>query len=141
MLLSRYTRCCQLLLHLISAAGLWYWNIGQGWSENYHGYLTLSIVGVAFSVVYWGFAKMYQAQKIGIFRLTELAYFQILSFGIADAILYIASVLWFHGFDKLSLISYIAVLAMQMIIIVALIFVCNRLFANMMTRKYVVYGA
>lgn len=132
-----------VIIAFVSAAGLWYWNIGPGWSENYHGYLTLSIVGVAFSVVYWGFAKMYQAQKIGIFRLTELAYFQILSFGIADAILYIASVLWFHGFDKLSLISYIAVLAMQMIIIVALIFVCNRLFAKYdEPRKIlIVYGA
>lgn len=129
-IIKKVYRIFSVLLAFLSAIGLWYWNISPYWKEEYKGYMTLFIIGIAFTALYWFFAKMYQAQKIGIYRLTELTYFQFLSFGIADAFLFIATILWFHGFDKIQILSYFLGFAVQMILIVGMIFVCNRLFAK-----------
>ena len=65
-----------LAIAFLSASGLWYYNVSPSWGEGYKGtgesYITLFLVGILFNVIYWFFAKMYQAQKIGIYRLTEL---------------------------------------------------------------------
>ena len=102
-----------VILAFVTSAGLWYWNVSPQWGEGYFGYLPLLVVGIAFCMVYWFFAKMYQALKIGIYRLTELTYFQVLSFGIADVILFIASLFWFHGFKGIELLSYAVVFVLQ----------------------------
>lgn len=83
-----------------------------------------------FTIVYYFFAKMYQATKVGIYRLTELTYFHLLSFGIADALLYVEAVIWFRGFQNLNLISFAIIFAGQMVVAVGCTFVCNRLFAK-----------
>lgn len=119
-----------IIIAYFSAVFLWYWNISSEWNEGYNGTITLFLVGCLYCITYWFFAKMYQAQKIGLYRLTELAYFQLLSYGMADVILYVESVMWFHGFEKLNIISYIVVLIVQIFIIAAVIFVCNRIFAH-----------
>ena len=132
-----------LAVAFVSAIALWYYNISPYWEQEYTGYLTLFFVGVLFCVVYWFFAKMYQAQKIGIYRLTELAYFQLLSFGIADVALVVESVIWFHGLERLKIITFIVGFALQMAIIIFLIFVHNRLFARYDERRKVmiIYGS
>lgn len=131
-----------LAIAYISAVGLWYYNISPYWEEGYTGYVTLFLVGALYCVVYWFFAKMYQAQKIGIYRLTELAYFQLLAFGIADVVLVIESIIWFHGFERFRIWSYLIGFAIQMCAIVFVIFVHNRLFARYDERRRVmiVYG-
>lgn len=131
-----------VILAFITSAGLWYWNVSPRWSEGYFGYLPLLVVGIAFCMVYCFFARMYQALKIGIYRLTELTYFQVLSFGISDAILFIASLFWFHGFKEIELLSYAVVFALQILIIVGVIFILNRFFAKYDSPRKVVivYG-
>mgnify|MGYP000674171319 FL=1 len=85
---------------------------------------------------------MYQATKVGIYRLTELTYFHLLSFGIADALLYVEAVIWFLGFQNLNLISFAIIFAGQMVVAVGCTFVCNRLFAKYDEPKkiVVIYG-
>lgn len=131
-----------VILAFVTSAGLWYWNVSPQWGEGYFGYLPLLVVGIGFCMVYWFFATMYQALKIGIYRLTELTYFQVLSFGIADVILFIASLFWFHGFKGIELLSYAVMFVLQMVITVGVIFVLNRFFAKYDSPRKVVivYG-
>lgn len=131
-----------MLIAFVTASALWYYNVSPYWEEGYTGYITLFLVGLLFCVVYWIFAKMYQALKIGIYRLTELSYFQLLAFGIADVLLIIESIIWFHGFEKFRVWSYIVGFVVQMCAIVFVIFVHNRLFARYDERRKVmiIYG-
>lgn len=131
-----------LLVAFLSASGLWYYNVSPYWEEEYTGYMTLFAVGILFCIVYWIFAKMYQAQKIGIYRLTELAYFQLLSFGFADIVLIVESVIWFHGLEKIRIHTYLAVYVLQMAAVVILIFIHNRFYARYdePRKVMIVYG-
>lgn len=131
-----------MLIAFVSAVFLWHWNVSERWSEGYKGYVTLACVGILFCLLYWFFAKMYQAQKIGLYRLMELGYFQVLAFGMSDIVLFVASVLWFHGWENLHIVSYILVFVIQVILIGAVVFVCNRLWAKHDTPRKVliIYG-
>ena len=131
-----------MLTAFISSSALWYYNLSPYWEEDYTGYMTLFMVGILFCIIYWIFAKMYQALKIGIYRLTELTYFQLLAFTIADVILFVESVIWFHGLEKLLIRSFIIVFMVQMMITVVSIFIHNRLFAryDMARKVMIVYG-
>lgn len=131
-----------LALAFVSASALWYYNVSPYWEEGYTGYITLFLVGILFCVIYWFFAKMYQAQKIGIYRLTELTYFQLLAFFFADAILVVETIIWFHGMGKIHITSYLIGYVLQMMAVVFLIFVHNRLFARYDVPKKVmiIYG-
>lgn len=132
-----------IAIAFVTSCWLWYINISPYWKEEYRGYMTLFLVGVMFCIVYWIFAKMYQAYKIGIHRLTELTYFQFLSFGIADVALFVESAIWFHGFERLKIWTYILGFAMQMSAVVLATFVCNRLHMRYDSPKNVliVYGS
>ena len=131
-----------IITAFLSSVALWYYNISPYWEEGYEGYMTLFLVGIMFCVTYWIFAKMYQAQKIGIYRLTELAYFQLLAFVIADVILIVESVVWFHGFDKLRVGTFVVGFIFQMLVTIFSIFVHNRLFARYdeARRVLIIYG-
>lgn len=131
-----------LVVAFFSSAMLWYINISPYWDADYFGYITLPLVGGLFCITYWVFAKMYQAQKIGIYRLTELVYFQLLAFAFADIILLVEMIVWFHGIEKISFLTFIIALAIQMFTIAVVIFIHNRLFAKYdEPRKIViVYG-
>lgn len=130
------------VLAFITSAGLWYWNVSPRWGEGYFGYISLLLVGIAFCMVYWFFAKMYQALKIGIYRLTELTYFQVLSFGMSDVILFIASLFWFHGIDGVEVFSYLTGFVVQMVIITGTIFILNRFYAKYDSPRkiMIIYG-
>ena len=131
-----------IITAFLSASALWYYNISPYWEDGYEGYMTLFLVGVMFCFTYWIFAKMYQAQKIGIYRLTELTYFQLLAFAIADVILIVESVIWFHGFAKLRIGTFIVGFIFQMMVTVFSIFVHNRLFARYdeARKVLIIYG-
>ena len=131
-----------LFIMFLSASALWYYNISPYWENGYTGYLTLALVGIMFCIIYWFFAKMYQALKIGIYRLTELMYFQVLAIVIADAALLFESIMWFHGFQKLKIWSYLLGMVIQVVAMGVNIFIHNRLFALYDERRkiLIVYG-
>lgn len=131
-----------ILTAFVSSSALWYYNISPYWEEDYTGFTTLFLVGVLFCITYWVFAKMYQAPKIGIYRLTELTYFQLLSFAIADVILIVESVIWFHGLERIRIHSFVIGFGVQMFITVLSIFVHNRLFARYdeARKVMIIYG-
>ena len=131
-----------LFIMFLSASALWYYNISPYWENGYTGYLTLALVGIMFCIIYWFFAKMYQALKIGIYRLTELMYFQVLAIVIADAALLFESIMWFHGFQKLKIWSYLLGMVIQAVAMGVNIFIHNRLFALYDERRkiLIVYG-
>lgn len=131
-----------LLLAFFSSRLLWYWNVGRGWRKGYKGELPLALVGLLFCFVYWFFVKLYYANKIGLYRLTELVFFQILSFGIADFILFVETIFWFHGMSRIEIIYFLSVFAVQVFAITLAIFICNRLFAKFDEPKkiLVIYG-
>lgn len=125
---KRSYKIISLLVAFLSSAFLWYWNIGPYWDEGYFAYMTLGVIGILFCVVYWFFVKMYQAQKIGIYRLTELVYFQLLSYFFADTVLCVEMFFWYHGIEKIRFLSFVVILFVQMLVITILIFVHNRIF-------------
>lgn len=131
-----------LFIMFLSASALWYYNISPYWENGYTGYLTLALVGIMFCIIYWFFAKMYQALKIGIYRLTELMYFQVLAIVLADAALLFESIMWFHGFQKLKIWSYLLGMVIQVVAMGVNIFIHNRLFALYDERRkiLIVYG-
>lgn len=141
-LVKQAYKLISMMIAFVSALSLWYFNISPYWDEGYKGYMTLFLVGIMFCVIYWILAKMYQALKIGIYRLTELTYFQCLAFAIADASLFVESIIWFHGFERMQIWSFVVGFAIQMISIVVVIFVLNRLFARYdePRKVFIVYG-
>ena len=132
-----------LVIAFITAALIWYWNVAPGWEEGFFGYRTLTLVGLMFSIVYFFFAKMYDAHKIGLYRLQELAFSQMLSFSIGDFCLFVATFFWFHNFSRISLRFFLLGFVLQFTTIVLVTFVCNRLYARYdEPRKImIVYGS
>lgn len=118
-----------LLIAYVSAVSLWYYNVGVHWKPGFTGTRTLAIVGILYCFTYWFFAKMYSAHRIGLFRLVELAFSQLLAFFLSDFCLLAASFVWFHNFRKLKISYFLFAFVLQMILIVFLIFICNRLFS------------
>ena len=93
MLKMLYT-ALSLMIAFGTADAIWYWNVAPGWSEGFFGTETLLLVGLLYCIVYFFFAKMYDAHKIGLYRLQELAFSQMLAYGISDGVLFIAAFFW-----------------------------------------------
>ncbi len=131
-----------MVIAFFSAVLLWYWNVGAGWKKGYFGVRTLVTVGVMYCVVYYVFAKMYRAQKIGMYHLVDLAFSQTLSYGIADICLFIAAFFWFHNFRRIKVSLFVLVFLLQIVVIVLVIFVMNRLHARFdeARRVAIIYG-
>lgn len=136
-----YKAVC-IITAFISSVFLWRYNISPHWEKGYKGYMTLFLVGVIFCVTYWIFVKMYQAQKIGIYKLLELSYSQVLSFFMADIVLIVETVVWFHGVSLLRPFSFLFAFAAQIAVSVLNIFVHNRLFARYdeARKVMIIYG-
>ena len=132
-----------IALAFLSAVLLWYYNVGVHWRNGFFGWRTLFVVGIAYSFTYWFFARMYNAHKIGLYRLTELAFSQMLAYGITDFIFFVASFFWFHNFRKIRPSYYILAFFLQLFAISLIIFVCNRLFARYdePRRIIIIYGS
>lgn len=142
-LLKQIYKGSMIGLAFLTSVSLWYFNACINNEEKqYEKYLELLLVGILYSTVYWFFAKMYQAQKIGTHRLTELTYFHVLSYGITDFLLFLESIIWYHGFQRIAVWSYPLCFVIQIIIIIADVFICNRVFAKLDTPKkiIIIYG-
>ena len=131
-----------MLIAFISAVLLWYWNVGAGWRKGYFGVRTLVTVGIMYCAVYYVFAHMYNAKKIGMYRLVELAFSQTLSYGIADSVLFGAAFFWFHNFSRIRVSLFVFVFLCQIFIISVVIFILNRLHARFdePRRVLIIYG-
>lgn len=138
---AMYSIVC-LVLAFASASVMWKIYNYQIGNENAQVIKQIVIVGGLFTVTYWFFVKMYQGNKIGVYRLTELTYFQLLSFGMADALMVLASMLWFRKLSFGLILITIVVMLIQVLVNSMMIFVFNRIW-----RKYdepqkivIVYG-
>ena len=131
-----------LVIAFLSGTMLWYFNVGVYWKNGFFGTRTLITVGLLYCVVYWFFARMYNAHKIGLYRLTELAFSQMLAFLISDVFLFVASFFWFHNFFRVRYTRYLIALLLQLVCIGFLIFICNRRYAKFDTprRIIIIYG-
>ncbi len=105
-------------------------------------YIPMLCVGIVFVAIYCFFAKIYQAHKIGMYRLTELVYFQILSYGIADFILLLEAVIWYHKFSLRMLAACCVSLIIQIAFVVIIVFVSNRIFVKIDVPReiLIIYG-
>ncbi|MCR4903540.1 MAG: sugar transferase, partial [Butyrivibrio sp.] len=132
-----------IVIAFLTAAAIWYWNVSPGWSEGFFGLRTLIMVGVLFCIVYFFFAKMYNALKIGLYRLQELAFSQMLAYSIGDFCLFVTTFFWFHNFSRISLRYFLLGFFIQLGSIIIVIFILNRLYARYdePRRIMIVYGS
>ena len=119
-----------LVIAFCTADAIWYWNVAPGWSQGFFGTETLLMVGVLYCIVYFFFAKMYDAHKIGLYRLQELAFSQMLAYGISDGVLFIAAFFWFHNFQRIRIRLFLLAFLLQLILILINTFLFNRLYAH-----------
>lgn len=119
-----------LVIAFCTADAIWYWNVAPGWSQGYFGMKTLLMVGILYCVVYFFFAKMYDAHKIGLYRLQELAFSQMLAYGISDGVLFIAAFFWFHNFQRIRIRLFLLAFVLQFVLILINTFLFNRLYAH-----------
>ena len=73
---------------------------------------------------------MYDAHKIGLYRLQELAFSQMLAYGISDGVLFIAAFFWFHNFQRIRIRLFLLAFLLQLILILINTFLFNRLYAH-----------
>ena len=119
-----------LVIAFCTADAIWYWNVAPGWSQGFFGTETLLMVGLLYCIVYFFFAKMYYAHKIGLYRLQELAFSQMLAYGISDGVLFIAAFFWFHNFQRIRIRLFLLAFVLQLILILINTFLFNRLYAH-----------
>ena len=119
-----------LVIAFCTADAIWYWNVAPGWSQGFFGTETLLMVGVLYCIVYFFFAKMYDAHKIGLYRLQELAFSQMLAYGISDGVLFIAAFFWFHNFQRIRIRLFLLAFVLQLLFILINTFLFNRLYAH-----------
>lgn len=132
-----------LFVAFLTADAIWYWNVAPGWSQGFFGVETLLIVGLLYSIVYFFFAKMYDAHKIGLYRLQELSFSQMLAYGISDSVLFIAAFFWFHNFQRIRVRLFLLAFCLQLALILLNTFIFNRLYARFdEPRKImIIYGS
>lgn len=138
---NTYIMIC-FILAFVSAVWMWYWDNLPYWNEKTQAVKQLVCVGLCYCVVYWFFVRMYQAQKIGVYRLTELTYFQVLSFGMSDGLMLVASMFWFRRFSIRLIFICFVVLICQIVTVTFWIFLFNRFFGryDAPPRTIIVYG-
>ena len=136
-----YSICC-FVIAAASAAALWYYNVGIGWDPGYFGTKPLILISIMYTLLYFFFARIYNALIIGNYRLTELAFSQLLSFSFSDAVYFVAAFFWFHNLQRIHLSLFLFALVLQTLSATFLAFVCNRLFAyyDEPRRVIIIYG-
>ena len=131
------------MIAFCTADAIWYWNVAPGWSQGFFGTKTLILVGILYCIVYFFFSKMYDAHKIGLYRLQELAFSQMLAYGISDGVLFIATFFWFHDFQRIRIRLFLLAFVLQLVLILLNTFIFNRLYARFdEPRKImIIYGS
>ena len=137
-----YSICC-FVIAAASAAALWYYNVGIGWDPGYFGTKPLILISIMFTLLYFFFARIYNALIVGNYRLTELAFSQLLSFSFSDGVYFVAAFFWFHNFQRIHLSLFLFALVLQTLSATILAFVFNRLFAHYdePRKVIIIYGS
>ena len=127
-----------------------FWNImifGYVWALYYNERTfsdfwkqTMIISVFLYFVIYMAFGKLYHAFKIGTYKISELIFSQLLTFGIADLCLYLECCLMHRGF--VDILPGIAAVIVQLVGSTVLIIIAKRYFAKYIPpRKTVlIYG-
>lgn len=91
-------------------------------------------------VIYLAFGKLYHAFKIGTYRVSELIFSQLLSFGIADFCMYLESSLMHHGF--VNVLPGVVAVMIQLLGSTTLIILAKRYFAKHVPPQntLIIYG-
>lgn len=121
----RYCIVC-MIIAFASATVMWELYNYKIWNEHTQVVKQIILVGGLYTFTYWFFVKMYQGHKIGVYRLTELAYFQLLSYGMADAFMVLASMFWFRKISIKFIVIALIMLVAQIGINGVCIFISNR---------------
>lgn len=121
----RYCIVC-MIIAFASATVMWELYNYKIWNEHTQVVKQIILVGGLYTFAYWFFVKMYQGHKIGVYRLTELAYFQLLSYGMADAFMVLASMFWFRKISIKFIVIALIMLVAQIGINGVCIFISNR---------------
>lgn len=131
-----------LILAFVSSAIWFYLNSRARWPEGYISYRGSCITGILYCIVYWFFAKMYQAHKIGVYRLTELTYFQLLAYGVSDVITLVISVFWFREITLRQIWTGLIILIAQILLITVFIYSFNKIWSTYdhPLKTLIVYG-
>ena len=131
-----------IALAFVSSAIWFYMNSRVHWPEGYISYRGSFITGILYCIVYWFFAKMYQAHKIGVYRLTELTYFQLLAYGVSDIIMLVISVFWFREITVRQIGTGLIILAAQILVITVFIYSFNKVWSayDQPLKTMIVYG-
>lgn len=128
-----------------------FWNImifGYIWvlfynEQTYSGFWvqTMLISIFLYLVIYIAFGKLYHAFKIGTYKITELVFSQILSFGIADLCMYLECCLIHRG--MVNILPGTAAVVMQLFGSVLLIILAKRYFAKYIPPQntILIYGS
>lgn len=130
------------ILAFLSAAGWWYWNTGAGELTEEFPYGGSLMVGAVYCIIYWFFARMYQANKIGVYRITELVYFQLLSYGITDIIMMLSSILWLRRISAKQIFTCFLLLMVQFVLSAVCVFIFHKLWSayDEPLRTVIIYG-
>lgn len=141
-LIKRVYYLLSIALAFLSAVLLWYYNVAPGWSEGFFGTRTLITVGIVYSITYYFFARMYAAFKIGLYRLVELSFSQMLAYTLTDGVLFIATFFWFHNLSRVRIRYFVLAVILQFFIISAIIWILNRCYARFDSPRKVciIYG-
>ncbi len=101
---------------------------------------TMCISVFLYLVIYMAFGKLYHAFKIGTYKISELVFSNLLSFGIADLCLYLECCLMHRGFVDLR--PGIAAVVIQLVGSTVLIVMAKRYFARYIPpqRTILIYG-
>lgn len=115
-----------------------FWNVmifSYVWALFYNGQAypkfweqTMLVSVLLYLVLYAAFGKLYNAFKIGTYKISELAFSQLLAFGIADLCLYLVCCLLHHGMA--DILPGIAAAGVQLAGSVALIVIAKYYFAK-----------
>lgn len=91
-------------------------------------------------IVYVAFGKLYHAFKIGTYRVSELIFSQLLSFGIADFCMYLESSLIHHGF--VNILPGVVAVLIQLMGSTLLILLAKHYFAKYVPPQntLIIYG-
>ncbi len=129
-----------LLFAFLLAMIMWDVSYSPWWNEGDEGRIKLLIIAALYSIVYHVLAKMYHAYRIGEYRLTDLAYFHLLCFGMADMFLYVEATIYYH--KPVFILPILKIFIVQLTGMMVVTFGFNRWIMKYMLpiRTIIIYG-
>lgn len=115
---------------------MWLTTQSPWWINSSIGMLKLLCVDIVYISIYHVFEKLYKANKLGAFSITEIIYSQILSFGFANSILYFEYSIYYHRI--INPIPILLVLLIEVGLEVLIVLYFHRLYMRFEEPKNVI---